>query len=382
MKIVLAPDKFKGSLTGIQFCDAVAEGIQSIFPQAEILKMPLADGGDGTIGILNYHLQGEKIELKVNNPLFKPVNASYLYIKSLATAYIEMAEASGMNLLNIEEQNCMFTTTYGTGELILNAIQKGVKNIILGIGGSATNDCGIGMAAALGYKFFDSNGKEIMPIGKNLALINSIDSTSVNTALKNITIKVACDVANPLYGSDGAAFVYASQKGATEEEVILLDKGLEHIATIINNQFKVDLQKVKGAGAAGGMGAGALVFLNAELLSGIDLIKELIDFDTKIKGADWIITGEGKLDSQTLSGKTIHGVIASAKKYNIPVAALCGNISLTKEVVQNLGITYATSILERAKTIDDAMENSYTYLLGLATDFAKNGFILLFIFFI
>ncbi|MEN8125189.1 MAG: glycerate kinase [Bacteroidota bacterium] len=372
MKIVLAPDKYKGSLTGIEFCNATAEGIQSILPQAEIIKMPLADGGDGTIDILDYHLQGERIELEVNDPLFRPIKASYFYIKSIVTAYIEMAEASGLNLLSSEDQNCMFTTSLGTGELISNAIRKGAKTIVLGIGGSATNDCGIGMAKALGYRFFDKNGKDIIPIGKNLSKIEKIDASNVNNELEKVTFKVACDVANPLYGPDGAAFVYAPQKGASTVEVNLLDKGLEHVANIILNNYNIDLQKIKGTGAAGGMGAGSLVFLKAELLSGIDLVKEIIDFDNKIMGADWIITGEGKLDTQTLSGKTIQGVLTSAKKNDIPVAALCGSISLTKEAVKDFGIAYAASILDQAKSIDDAMLNSYVYLSRIAADFAKN----------
>ncbi len=333
--------------------------------------MPLADGGDGTIDILDYHLQGESIELEVNDPLFRTIKASYFYISCTATAYIEMSEASGMKLLTKEEQNCMHTTTYGVGELILDTIHKGAETIVLAIGGSATNDCGIGMACALGYKFIDTNGNEIIPIGKNLSTIDKIDISSVNKELKKVVIKVACDVDNPLYGAEGAAFVYASQKGASVNEVNLLNVGLEHFANVIFDYFNIDLQKKKGTGAAGGMGAGALVFLNADLFSGIDLVKELIDFDTNIEDADWIITGEGKLDDQTLSGKTIYGVITSAKKYNIPVAALCGSMSLQKESLKSLGISYAASILDQAKSVDDAMTNSYTHLSRIAIDFAK-----------
>lgn len=373
MKIVLAPDKFKGSLTGIEFCDAVAEGIQSVFPKSEILKKPLADGGDGTIDILDYHLQGKRIEIEVNDPLFRPIKARYFYIKSATTAFIEMAEASGMKLLTKEEQNCMNTTSYGTGEMIQDAIDKGAQTIILGLGGSATNDCGIGMATALGYKFVDENDKEISPIGKNLSKIKSINSGNVIQELETVKFKVACDVTNPLFGSNGAAFIYASQKGASQSQVIQLNEGLEHIANLFLKQFNIDVQNKKGTGAAGGMGAGTLVFLNASLLSGIDLVKELIDFDSNLKDTDWIITGEGKLDNQTLSGKTIYGVIKSAKKYKIPVAALCGSILLEKESLKSLGISYAVSILDQAKSIDDAMTNSNTYLLSMAIDFARRS---------
>lgn len=372
MKFILAPDKFKGSLTGIKFCDAVEEGIKSVLPKAEIVKMPLADGGDGTIDILDYHLHGERIKVIVNDPLFRPIEASFLFIKSSQTAFIEMAEASGMHLLTNEEKNCFHTTTYGTGELIQDAIEKGAKTIILGIGGSATNDCGIGMANALGYKFLNKKGKEITSIGENLSEISTIDTSKVNKNLKSITFKIAFDVTNPLHGKNGAAFVYAPQKGANTNEIELLDLGLKNIANIFLNQFGIDVQKIKGAGAAGGMGAGGFVFLNANLLSGIELVKELIDFDNKIKGADWIITGEGKLDKQTLSGKTIHGIITSAKKNNIPVAAFCGSILLSEKELDNLGISYSDSIIKKAKNLEDAMKNSKNYLKIISSKFIEN----------
>ena len=372
MKIVLAPDKFKDSLTGLEFCDAVTEGIQAVLPQVEIIKTPLADGGDGTIEILGYHLHGERIQLRVNDPLFREIEASYLFIESSAIAFIEMAEASGLVLLSAKEQNCFHTTSLGTGELIIDAIERGAKTIILGIGGSATNDCGIGMAMALGYKFKDKNAKEIIPIGKNLITIDSIDTTNVHQDLKAITFKVACDVTNYLFGNQGAAYIYAYQKGASKEEIDLLDKGLEHFSDLVKSQFGVDLKKIKGSGAAGGMGAGSLQFLNAKLLSGIELVKELIDFDRQIIDADWIITGEGKLDHQTLSGKTIQGVLCSAKKYKVSVAALCGHIVLPENSLNDFGISYIDSVIDRAESTKDAMENSYAYLVMMAKDFAKN----------
>ncbi|WP_142784225.1 glycerate kinase [Changchengzhania lutea] len=371
MKIVLAPDKFKGSLTGTQFCNAVEEGVKALLPDAKIVKLPLADGGDGTIEILEYHLKGKRITVNVNDPLFREIEASYLYMNSIKTAFIEMAEASGMYLLKKEEQNCFNTTTLGTGELILDAINKGAKTIILGIGGSATNDCGMGMATALGYKFEDINCKELKAIGKNLSRINNINSNYVIGSLKSIDFKVACDVTNPLYGEHGAAFVYGPQKGASEDEIKELDEGLKNISMLFKKQFNMDVQSIKGAGAAGGMGAGALVFLNAELKSGIDLVKNLVDFDAKIKDADWIITGEGKLDSQTLSGKTIDGVIASAKKQNIAVAALCGSISLSNNEAQVFGISYIDAVMERANSLEDAIQNGYGYVKKMALKFAK-----------
>jgi len=371
MKIVLAPDKFKGSLTGLEFCSAVQEGILDVLPNTEIIKLPLADGGDGTIEMLEYHLKGKRVNVKVKDPLFRSTNASYLYMDAIQTAFIEMAEASGMALLKPEDRNCFYTTSLGTGELILDAINKGVKTVIMGIGGSATNDCGIGMAAALGYKFEDENGVELSPIGKNLSQIKSINTTNVIPDLKSVTFKVACDVTNPLFGSNGAAYVYGPQKGASENEIGLLDKGLWHISKLFSETFNLDVQNIKGAGAAGGMGAGTMVFLNAELRSGIDLIKDVVGFDEKIKGADWIITGEGKLDSQTLSGKTIQGVISSAKKQHIPVGAFCGAISLQKKSVNKLGISYVATVMDKAINLEDAMKNSDKYLTNISIEFSK-----------
>ena len=372
MKIVLAPDKFKGSLTGMQFCATVEEGLNEVLPNAEILKLPLADGGDGTIEILEYHLKGKRLHVMVSDPLFRPVEASYLFIDSVRTAFIEMAEASGMYLLKKEDQNCYNTTTLGVGEMILDAINKGAKTIILGIGGSATNDCGMGMASALGYKFEDENGVELSPVGKNLCLIKNINRNNVLPKLKSVTFKVACDVTNTLYGKNGAAYVYGPQKGASEGEIQELDEGLKNIAKLFKKQFDMDVQNIKGAGAAGGMGAGALVFLNAKLQSGINLVKEMVGFEEKIKNANWIITGEGKLDSQTLSGKTIHGVLESAKKHQIFVATLCGSLSLSLVETKKMGITYRDSVIENARHLEDAMENTEKYLLLMTTKFAKS----------
>lgn len=371
MKFVLAPDKFKGSLTGMQFSKAVEESLKKVLPDSEILSLPLADGGDGTIEILEYHLNGKRINVQVNDPLFRLIEASYLYMDSIKTAFIEMASASGMALLKPEEQNCFYTTSLGTGDIILDAINKGAKTIILGIGGSATNDCGMGMASALGYQFEDVNGNQLRPIGKNLSKIHYINTNDVPEILNQIDFKVACDVINPLFGAQGAAYVYGPQKGASKEEIAHLDDGLKHISKLFVNQFGKAVESKKGAGAAGGMGAGTMVFLDAELKSGIDLVKDLIGFDKQIKNADWIITGEGKLDSQTLSGKTIQGVLASAKQHQISVAALCGSVSLSKAEANDFGISYSDSVINEAKNLDDAMKNSYKYLSKIATKFAK-----------
>lgn len=371
MKIVLAPDKFKGALTGNEFCDAAAEGIKKAFPAAEIIRLPLADGGDGTIEILTDHLQGELINVTVSDPLFRPIEASYLWLEAKKTAFIEMAEASGMKLLNSAEQNCRKTTTFGTGEFVAKAIEKGAEAIILGIGGSATNDCGIGMATALGYRFLDENGKEIQPIGENLIKIHQIDTTNVHPKLASTNIQIACDVTNPLYGENGAAYIYGPQKGASPSDVELLDNGLRNIANIIQKQFNIDLQNIEGSGAAGGMGAGTTTFLHGKLTSGIELVKSLLDFDQQIQNADWIITGEGKLDDQTFSGKTITGVIESAQQQHIPVAVFCGATDLSIEAQEKLGVQYVNAITKGASSLEDAMKHSYENLKYAVYNFVK-----------
>mgnify|MGYP001813934258 CR=1 FL=1 len=371
MKFVIAPDKYKGSLTAFEFCNAVEEGFNKALVNTEIIKMPLADGGDGTIDVVKHYLKGDIIKVKANDPLFRTIEASYLFSSETKISYIEMAEASGLKLLKENEKNCMLTTTLGTGELIADALQKGAKEIILGIGGSATNEGGIGMAFALGFRFLDKNNAVLEPKGENLMHIKTIDSSGVNPLLKNVVVKVACDVTNPLYGKNGAAYIYASQKGASNEEIEALDNGLKNYSEIVQRQFGIDVQQIEGAGAAGGMGAGSVVFLNAQLTSGIDLIKELADFDTNIKGADWIITGEGKLDDQTLSGKTISGVITSAKNQNIPVAALCGSVNLSVETQKELGLDYAISIVKGISDLEEAMASSYTNLVHAAYNFAS-----------
>ena len=369
MKIILAPDKFKNSLTGLEFCDAVEEGIRKITSNVEITRLPLADGGDGTIEVVNYYLKGNIINVLVNNPFFEPIKATYLFADATKTAFIEMAEASGVKLLKKEQFDCKNATTFGTGEMIIDAIEKGASTIILGIGGSATNDCGIGMATALGYQFLDKNYNPVNPTGANLSSIVSIDATKIHANLSEVTFKIACDVTNPLYGKNGAAYVYAAQKGANTNDIKTLDQGLRDFSKIIDSVFDIESQAIKGAGAAGGMGIASKVFLNGTLEPGIQLIKNLAQFDDKIKNADWIITGEGKLDIQTMSGKTIQGVLSSANLQKIKVAAFCGTIDLEEHSIESLGINYADAVMNYANNLEDAMQNSFDYLKQIAQKF-------------
>lgn len=371
MKIIIAPDKYKNSLTGLDFCQIVRKEISKKLPETEVIELPLADGGDGTIEVVNFYLKGKPVFVKVNNPFFKPVKASYLYSVNSKTAFIEMAEASGVKLLKKEQFNCKKATTFGTGELIKNAIDNGAETIILGIGGSATNDCGTGMAAALGYKFLDKKNKLVIPTGENLSDIKTIDTSNIHLGLSNVEFKIACDVSNPLYGKNGAAYVYGAQKGASEKDIKLLDKGLQDFATILNDVFTTNVHTIKGGGAAGGMGVAAKLFLNGTLEPGIQLIKNLSNFDKKIKNTDWIITGEGKLDHQTLSGKTIKGVLDSAKKENCKVAVFCGKIDLNEKELSDLDIHYGKDIISIANDLEDAINNSKKYLKEITKEFVN-----------
>ena len=371
MKFIIAPDKYKGSLSGLDFCEAVEKAITMVFPDASIIKKPMADGGDGTLEVVKHYLQADTIKVQVNDPLFRKIEAGYLLSHNKKTAFIEMSEASGYKLLDKPELNCMFTTSLGTGELISDALDKGVQEIILGIGGSATNDGGMGMAAALGYVFLDKKGIVLSPIGENLIKVDNILRNKLHPRLSAITIKVACDVSNPFYGATGAAFVYGAQKGASMEEIALLDLGLQNFADVMKEVFGTNISEIPGSGAAGGLGGGAIVFLNASLSSGINLIKEISNFDQAIQNADWIITGEGKLDSQTFSGKTISGVLASAKKQNIRTAAFCGAVELTLEAQKEIGLDYVCAILNDVSNLEEALLNSRQNLIFAVYNFAN-----------
>lgn len=370
MKILIAPDKFKDALSAKAVCKAIDEGLRLTSSSFGTYLFPMADGGEGTAEILTYHNKGQPIKLTVHDPLFRKIEVQYGLSADKNTAYIEMAEASGLKLLKPEERNCLLTTSYGTGEMIRDAASKGVAKIILGIGGSATNDAGIGMAAALGFKFYDSDKNELKPIGKNLQKIATIKDTTEDL-LKDIEFTIACDVENPLYGRSGAAHVYAPQKGADKEAVKLLDKGLLHFATWVKKQYEIDLQAIKGAGAAGGFGAGAVLFLNAKLVSGVELVMQECNFESHLKEVDLVITGEGKIDQQSLSGKLIGGITDKAKNYKIPVIALCGILELNEKEVAHLGLHSAFSIIKKPCTLEEALENTYANLKHAAFNIGR-----------
>lgn len=368
-KIILAPDKFKGSLSGLEFCRIVERGIRSCVPGLEVIPLPLADGGDGTVDALSYYTGGTTVKCVVSDPLSRPVEASYLWAEQEKMAFIEMASASGMSLLSTEELNPLQASSYGTGELIKNAIERGARRILMGIGGSATNDAGMGMARALGYRFYNKLGEELKGCGADLLKLARIDSREVLPELKEVVFEVACDVENPLYGPDGAAAVYAPQKGATPEMVEQLDEGLRHFAALAEAYFRKDIREVPGGGAAGGMGAGAILFLNAKLLPGIEILKRIARFSEHIRDADWIVTGEGKIDFQTFSGKVIKGIVDERTSQKL--AVFCGSSDLTEEQLRKLGVDYFAEIGKQAVSLSDSMKNAALYLEMAARDFAR-----------
>lgn len=364
MRVLIAPDKFKGSLSAMEVCNAIEDGIKKANPLIETLKHPLADGGEGTLDILQNYFKLETISVLVMNPLFKKIQATYKV--SAKTAYIEMANASGLQLLEENEKNCYYTSTYGTGQLILDAIQKGYKNIVLFIGGSATNDAGIGMAAALGYQLYNSKKELINPIGKELLHIDTIANSHLLFDPKEINCTVVCDVKNPLFGKNGAAYVYGSQKGASEEEIQLLDRGLRHFSDQVLKYLNKKVETIEAAGAAGGLGAGAVCFLDAKIKSGIDFVMEQTGFDALLKDTiDLIITGEGSVDKQTIEGKVIKGISERAIKNKIPFSIISGIVKDEKLIQENLHPSSIHSIMETGVTTEDAMQNAATHLTAL-----------------
>jgi glycerate 2-kinase len=356
MKILLAPDKFRGSLSANEVCEAMTEGILQACPTAQITALPMADGGEGTAQLLTQCTGGQLRTLRVQDPLGRPVEVMYGLSANGQTAFIEMATASGLALLEQHERNPLLTSTFGTGQLIADALAQGATHIILAIGGSATTDAGIGLAAALGWQFLDKNGEALLPIGQNLGAIATIVPSS---NLPHFTVEVACDVNNPLFGINGAAYVYALQKGADTAAVQQLDAGLEHFASIVQRDFNREIANVAGAGAAGGLGAGALFFLNATLKSGVEIVLQQTRFNDHLAEVDLVLTGEGKIDEQTLQGKLVAGVAQAAAAQNVPVAALCGTLLVAPTELKKIGVCYGASILTRPISLEEAVLGAY-----------------------
>ncbi|WP_025161854.1 glycerate kinase [Paraclostridium bifermentans] len=356
MKIVISIDSLKGSLTSIEAANAIKKGILSVDNKSDVVIMPLADGGEGTVEALVQGMNGEEKVISVTGPINEKVNATYGILKETNTAIIEMAQASGLPLVPAELRNPLNTTTYGVGEIIKEAIEKGCRNFIVGIGGSATNDCGVGMLQALGFEFYDENDNLVGLGGKVLNQIKRIKSDNKLKELDECNFKIACDVNNPLYGENGAAYIYGPQKGATEEIVKELDKGLKNFAEVVNKDLGKDIAHIEGAGAAGGLGFGFLGFLNSKLESGIKIILDEIKLEEVVKDADIVITGEGRLDNQTAMGKAPIGVAKLTKKHGAKVIAIAGCTTPDAVKCNEEGIDAYFSIVNKAMTIDEAMK--------------------------
>lgn len=362
MKIVIAVDSFKGCLPSSSIAEAVEEGILNVLPGCEVIKVPIADGGEGTVEALVDATRGKIITLPVHNPLMQPIRASYGMTGDGQTAIIEMSAASGLTLIPPKPGNVMHTTTYGTGEMIADAIKRGGRNFIIGVGGSATNDAGTGMMQALGVRFTDETGNEVEKGGKSLSAIRSIDTRYQLAELQDCTFHIATDVTSPFYGPQGAAHIFGPQKGGNEEQIEILDKGMKHLAGLILETTGIDIGRLSGAGAGGGMGGGCVAFLQANISPGIELIMNHLHFDEIIRGADLVITGEGKIDRQTLFGKVPVGIAHTAASQHIPVIAITGQLDITADKeLREAGLSAIFPIHPAPISLEKAMQPDYAY---------------------
>lgn len=371
MKIVIAPDSFKESLTAKEVAEAIREGLSRVWTDAEYICVPVADGGEGTVQALVDATQGALVDLAVQGPLGAPVNARYGVLGDGATAVIEMAEASGLHLVPTAQRDPKLTCSYGVGQLVKHALDSGITRFIIGLGGSATNDGGAGMLKALGVGFYRADGTEISAGGASLLELAHIDSSSLDPRLADCEILIASDVDNPLCGERGASAIFGPQKGATEQDIALLDKALTHFGTLTELQTGKSILKAKGAGAAGGMGAAWLGYTNATLKPGIDIVLETVRLREQLSSADLVITGEGRIDQQTPHGKTPMGVALAAKALNLPVIAVAGCTGENFQAVYGCGIDAVFTCLPRAMPITEALQEAKENLANLAENIAR-----------
>ena len=371
MKIVIAPDSFKESLTALEVADAIEQGFKKFYPHADYVRIPMADGGEGTVQSLVDALKGKVVEQSVTAPLGNKIQAFFGISGDNQTAVIEMAAASGLHLVSPAQRNPLKTTSFGTGELIKAALDLGVKKIILGIGGSATNDAGAGMLQALGVQLLNANNQQIGLGGENLSLISKIDLSKLDSRLQQVEILVACDVDNPLCGEKGASAVFGPQKGATPEIVQQLDRALFHFSDIVQQDLDLNIRDQAGAGAAGGMGGGLLLLPNVQLKAGVQIIIDAVNLNEQIKGADLVITGEGRMDSQTVHGKTPIGVAKAAKLFNKPVIAIVGSLKDDYEVVYEHGIDAVFPIIRQLKSLGETLKLGRENLISTTQNIAR-----------
>ena len=358
MKIVIAPQAFKGSLSALNVANAVQKGVRRIFPDAQILTCPVADGGDGTLETLVESSGGKIIETNVADPTGKPIVAQWGAMGDGNTAVIEMARTSGLALLTLEERDPLNATTYGLGEIIVSALNKGFRKFIVGIGGSATNDAGAGMAQALGIKLMDREGRNLVFGGAALQNLSVIDTSSIDQRVLESNFQIACDVNNPLTGPEGASAVYGPQKGATEENVRQLDSALGVFAEVAKRDLGKDISNLEGAGAAGGLGAGMIAFVEGHLRAGVDIVLDTVNLAEKLESADLVITGEGSIDFQTVYNKAPIGVARMAKARGIPTIGISGMLGKNYQIVHNHGIDAALSIANGPISLEESLQNA------------------------
>ena len=362
MKVIIAPGSFKGSLSAGEVSQSIGEGFREVIEDAEITILPMADGGEGTVEAIVEGSGGRYVDVPVRDPLGRPIKGKYGVVGE-EVAVIEMAMASGLMLLEEHELNPLITTTYGTGEMIRSALESGFKKIYVGLGGSATNDGGLGMAQALGYSFLDHEGNELGFGGLSLGEIDRIDSTNKHHLLESAEIIVLSDVTNPLCGINGASHVYGPQKGATEEMILELDRNLKAFSNKLREQLDVDIEMIVGSGAAGGLGGGMIAFCNASIEPGVERVMDILDLDTLLEDADLVITGEGKIDSQSIYGKVPVGVAKRAKKHGKPVIVISGSKDDNIDQVYDAGIDLVLDIIHRPMSLEYAMENARGLLI-------------------
>lgn len=360
MKIIIAPDSYKDNLSALAVAQCMEAGLLKACKDFEIIKIPIADGGEGTVEAILAGAGGKVVRTKVTGPLRNEIDSFFGILDDGKTAVIEMSAASGLELVPFHRRNPMNTTTYGTGELILAALDAGCTDIIIGVGGSSTNDGGMGMAQALGVVFFDKERKPLSYGGRFLNDIAFYDDNGIDSRIKNTRITVACDVTNPLYGENGAAYVYASQKGASQRQIRILDEGLKNFAKVIKDISAIDIGFLPGSGAAGGLAGGLVAFTGAKLKKGIDIVIEICNLHQHLENADLILTGEGKTDAQTAYGKVPVGIAKAAKKHNVPVICISGSLGKGYENVYNEGIDAVFSICPGPIDLKTAFENAET----------------------
>ena len=358
MNILIAPDSFKDSLAAPLVCEYLQRGLLSTFPAANCQLLPLADGGEGTLETLATALSGEFIDCAAPDPLFRPRRASYLWLPATQTAVVEMARASGLELLTAAERDATHTTTLGTGELLAHALAQGARHLVLTVGGSATNDAALGLATALGFEFWDEAGQPVLPTGANLGRIRRIGTARVHPRLAQVSCRVVTDVTNPFYGPTGAAHVFAAQKGADAVAIAHLDAGLRHFAGVLLTTFGTDVQQVPGSGAGGGVGGGAACFLRAEITSAADWILEITGAADRLQAADLLITGEGRIDAQTWHGKLLARLLALAAQHRVPVVLVCGTLHDADAVLADPNVRFATSILTEPLPLAEALRRT------------------------